>query len=82
MTPEQLRQTLAEVKNGVVRKQDLPRVEFALRLALRVMDEPSEGMIEDGDAADNEPYHRASCSDIFKAMRDQLLQEVRDDTKL
>lgn len=89
MTPEQIEAALNGLENEIetARNAGFPMyndpyvetIQFVLRLALRFMGEPSEGMVEDGDAADNEPYHRASCKDIFKAMRDRLIEEVRGD---
>ncbi|MCF0075466.1 hypothetical protein LZD49_33615 [Dyadobacter sp. CY261] len=50
-------------------------IEKALRIADRLMQEPSHGMLEEGYSDDDgEPYR---CNrDIFKAMRDQMLAEI------
>lgn len=58
---------------------------FTLRLALRVMGEPSEGMLDamfDQISGDEEGRCSAVdnfSKDIFTAMRDRLIEEVRDD---
>lgn len=55
-------------------------IRTALRIADKLMQEPSEKVVEAGGQLDGTHYGIDNLSDLFKAMRDQILKEAQHET--
>ena len=77
---------LDEIQNSAFRwakPVEYDAIIFALRIADKLMQEPSPAMIDEGHGVYPEDYYtsedeNSTMGDVFKAMRDQMLKELED----
>lgn len=53
-------------------------IDMVVSLCDKLMQEPSTKMFKKGSNISTQTYHTYQCEDIFKAMRDQLLEDCNE----
>lgn len=88
MVMSRFKDALDAVNSGLLRGQDMAEIRLALKIADRVMREPSEGMIKAGFEhrpfcpKDLEHIEIARIQQYFQVMIEQMMREINDSSSI